>query len=106
MGKPNTQEYCEPNTNTQYNRSGLITSNVIYLDCGFLFFHHRPLPSIRAYAVREVPQQILFLIEIVEKEKVKKGFADQKDFNSHEGDTVQKTNQYFDRFTTGACDDD
>ena len=34
------------------------------------------------------------------------GFADQKDFNSHEGDTVQKTNQYFDHFTTGACDDD
>ena len=24
LGKPNTQEYCKPNTNTQYNRSGLV----------------------------------------------------------------------------------
>ena len=26
MGKPNTQEYCKPNTNTQYNRSGLVST--------------------------------------------------------------------------------
>ena len=28
LGKPNTQEYCKHNTNTRYNRSGLLQSRV------------------------------------------------------------------------------
>ena len=47
LRKPNTQEYCKPNTNTQYNRSGLLPAP---LPLGFIhiFPLHRHLSHIHS----------------------------------------------------------